>query len=133
MILFLRVPGVTVENFTTRAHPNMLHSHNKRIIYESDDDSNDLRKVTKGETISSDVKRIICESDDESCDMRGNNHPDGNILSGASRSNLKRKSSDDCGRVTVDNCNDDDCRGGFAHFCRIGRKSAQRVERLRFS
>ena len=108
MILFLRVPEVTDKNFNTRAHPNMLHSHNKRIIYESDDDSNDVRKVTKGETISSDVKRIICESDDESCDMRGNNHPDGNILSGSSRSNLKRKSSDDCGRVTVDNCNDDD-------------------------
>ena len=110
----------------------MLHSHNKRIIYESDDDSNDVQKVTKGKMISSDVKRIICESDDESCDMRGNSHPNENILSGSSRSNLKRKSSDDCGRVTVDDGNEDDGDADCGQYL-IGQATLRQTRSALFS
>ena len=107
----------------------MLHSHNKRIIYESDDDTNDIQTVTKGEKISSEVKRIICESDDESFDMRGNNHRDVKNPPNSSRSNLKRKSSDDRSRVNTGSRNEDDGESDCQRNMMKARESTARRTR----
>jgi hypothetical protein len=84
------------ENFViSSVSLKMSHSNNKRIIYESDDDTNEMQKVTKSQTISSEVKRIICESDDDSIDIPENSHSVARTTFSSSRSHLKRKSSDD--------------------------------------